>query len=119
MITVNGIQVLCGATADQAANETGGQGFFTAALVATLRAPHDPPLLTLPLDLGAWLHALPAELLGPDVTILQDRAALVGSPPAPSPPAAASAAAPTLSRDMLDRDADNPAPPPEQRAEAV
>ncbi len=116
MITVNGIQVLCGATADQAANETGGQGFFTAALVATLRAPHDPPLLTLPLDLGAWLHALPAELLGPDVTILQDRAALVGSPPAP--PAAASAAAPTLSRDMLDRDT-TPAPPPEQRAEAV
>src|SRR4029079_3337837 len=65
MIMVNGIQVLCGATAEQAANEDAGQGFFTAALVQALSTPHDPPLLALPLDLGAWFHALPAELLGP------------------------------------------------------
>ena len=136
MIMVNGIQVLCGATAEQAANEDAGQGFFTAALVQALSTPHDPPLLALPLDLGAWFHALPAELLGPGVTILQDRDALVGPVPQPrdmldadtgaAPPSHQEAetitedAAPASSRtrDMLDADT-GPAPPPEQRAEAV
>jgi hypothetical protein len=138
MITVNGIQVLCGATAEQAANEDAGQGFFTAALVQALSAPHDPPLLALPLDLGAWLHALPAELLGPGVTILQDRDALVGAVPQrrdmldqDTGPARALTQEPLTppledddeadgprARDMLDEDT-GPARPPEQRAEAV
>jgi hypothetical protein len=104
MIMVNGVQVLCGATAAQAANEDQGQGFFTTALVTALTAPHDPPLLALPLDLAAWLRALPTELLGPGVTILQDRAALVGPK--------------HQARDMLDEDT-GPAPPREQQAEAV
>jgi hypothetical protein len=104
MFMVNGIQVLCGATAAQAANETAGEGFFTTALVAALSAPRDPPLLALPLDLAAWLHALPTELLGPDVTILRDRAALVGPKHA--------------TRDMLDEDTGTPRLP-EQQAQAV
>jgi hypothetical protein len=138
MITVNGIQILCGATAEQAANEEAGQGFFTAALVQALSTPHDPPLLTLPLDLGDWLHALPVELLGPGVTILQDRAALVGPVPqqrdmldhdtgparAPSqepltPPLEDDTDGDDLRpRDMLDEDT-GPARPRDQRAEAV
>ena len=105
MFMVNGIQVLCGATAAQAANETGGEGFFTTALVTALSTPRDPPLLALPLDLGAWLHALPVELLGPGVTILQDRAALVGPKHA--------------TRDMLDEDTGSTSPPPHQQAQAV
>ena len=66
-----------------------GQGFFTAALVQALSTPHDPPLLALPLDLGAGFMPCRRSTAGPGVTILQDRAALVGPVP--------------QRRDMLDR----------------
>jgi len=53
---------LCGATADQSAGEDQGHGLFTQTLITTLAAPHDPALLSLPVDLDVWCAALPKDL---------------------------------------------------------
>jgi hypothetical protein len=81
------LQFLCSSTAEQTAAERDGRGVFTQRLVEALGAPHDPPLLGLPMVVSEWCYALPKELLDQYEVVEHGRDVLpAGAAEATTPP---------------------------------